>query len=73
MADDLDMTSDFPIGGEELDDSSFAPHAVGEVRDVTKAKDAGVMKKLLVEGEGYQLPEKGDEVTGAARAAARGT
>jgi hypothetical protein len=60
----IDMESNYPIDG---DDASFAPLNVGEERDISPAKDGGVVKKLLVAGEGFKSPEKGDEVTGASR------
>ncbi len=62
----IDMESNYPID----DDASFAPLNVGEERDVSPAKDGGVVKKLLVAGEGFKSPEKGDEVTGASAARA---
>lgn len=36
----------------------------GETIDLTKEKDGGVMKKLLVKGKGWKRPEAGDEVFG---------
>jgi hypothetical protein len=59
----IDMESNFPIDGAD-----FAPLEVGQERDLTTAKDGGCVKKLLVAGEGFKTPEKGDEVTGAWRA-----
>jgi hypothetical protein len=66
----IDMESNFPIDDEGM--ASFAPLNVGEERDVTEAKDGGVMKKMLAPGEGFKTPEKGDEVTGARRGAGGG-
>ena len=57
----LDMESNFPLD----DMGSFEPQEVGSERDVSPDKAGGVMKKLLVRGEGFKTPEKGDEVTGA--------
>merc|ERR550537_40774 len=39
----------------------FKEQEVGEEKDITD--DGGVKKKLLAKGEGYEQPEKGDEVT----------
>jgi len=57
----LDMESNFPLD----DMSNYDPLEVGQERDVSADKDGGVVKKLLVRGEGFKTPEKGDEVTGA--------
>jgi hypothetical protein len=60
---EVDMDSNYP-----LDDlSNYDPQEVGSERDVSPDKDGGVTKKLLVRGEGFKMPEKGDEVTGAPR------
>jgi hypothetical protein len=64
----IDMESNFPIDDETM---GYAPLGVGEERDVTAAKDGGVVKKMLAPGEGFKTPEKGDEVTGARRGGAR--
>ena len=58
---EIDMESNYPL--EDM--GSFDPQEVGTERDVSAAKDGGVVKKLLVRGEGFKVPEKGDEVTGA--------
>ena len=57
----VDMESNFPLD----DMSNYDPQEVGTERDVSPDKAGGVMKKLLVRGEGFKSPEKGDEVTGA--------
>ena len=58
---EVDMDSNYP-----LDDlSNYDPQEIGSERDVSPDKDGGVTKKLLVRGEGFKMPEKGDEVTGA--------
>lgn len=63
----VDMESNYP-----LDDlSGYDPQDVGSDRDVTAEKNGGVIKRLLVRGEGFKSPEKGDEVTGACRDAMR--
>ena len=60
---EVDMDSNYP-----LDDlSNYDPQEVGSERDISPDKDGGVTKKLLVRGEGFKMPEKGDEVTGALR------
>jgi len=63
----VDMESNYP-----LDDlSGYDPQDVGSDRDVSPDKAGGVIKRLLVRGEGFKSPEKGDEVTGAWRGGMR--
>lgn len=60
MADtELDMETNYPLDDE-------GEHPVGVERDVSLAKDGGLLKKVLVKGEGFATPEAGDEVSGAA-------
>jgi FKBP-type peptidyl-prolyl cis-trans isomerase len=70
MADvDFDM-NDVSAADQSVEGESFAPLAVGESKSLTGSDD-GVVKKLLVEGEGYLSPEKGDEVFGAQHVSGR--
>lgn len=69
----MDVTGGLPGGDgldalkEELgggdDNESWSPLEVGQEKKLSK--DGGVVKKLLVRGEGWKTPDKGDEVSGA--------
>ncbi|BDA45510.1 Peptidyl-prolyl cis-trans isomerase FKBP62 [Coccomyxa sp. Obi] len=61
MADDLDMTEPPGLADEEELDDEFDVSEVGKEKDLTG--DGGVIKKILVEGSGWETPSKGDEVT----------
>lgn len=63
MAAEDDMEETTAQEMETLDDASYgeAPLAEGQTRDLTK--DGGVVKTLLKAGQGWESPEKGDEVT----------
>ena len=71
--DEMDITGGLP-GGDGMDalkaelggddeNESWAPQEVGQDKELSK--DGGVVKKLLVRGEGWKTPDKGDEVSGA--------
>ena len=51
------------LGGGDDENESWAPLEVGQEKSLSK--DGGVVKKLLVRGEGWKTPDKGDEVSGA--------
>eukprot|EP00892_Ulva_mutabilis_P008035 jgi/Ulvmu1/5603/UM023_0140.1 len=57
VEDDEEEMNLMETGGDEY---SSPEQAVGEERDLTK--DGGVIKKLLVPGEGWELPQKDDKV-----------
>ncbi|CAL8470896.1 g10438 [Coccomyxa elongata] len=61
MTDDLDMTEPPGLADDEELDDELDISEVGKEKDLTG--DGGVIKKILVEGSGWETPSKGDEVT----------
>ncbi len=66
MADDFDLPDADDIGDMDTDNdfdaSSPAPAKEGEVQELVKG--GGVQKVLVKAGQGWEAPEKGDEVKG---------
>ncbi len=66
MADDFDLPDAEDIGDMDADNdfdaSSPAPAKEGEVQELVKG--GGVQKVLVKAGQGWEAPEKGDEVKG---------
>ena len=68
MEEDLDFAGagePGPDSMQEDDEISYAPQKEGEEKDLSK--DGGVKKLLVKAGEGWDMPETGDEVSGKDR------
>ena len=68
MEEDLDLAGagePGPDSMQEDDEISYAPQKEGEEKDLSK--DGGVKKLLVKAGEGWDMPETGDEVSGKGR------
>lgn len=58
---DLNLHTPLEAADDEMDTAAWEPEKEGT--EIKLTDDGGVKKKILKKGEGYLMPETGDEVT----------